>query len=62
MRPNKCTPRGRISLRHRLRAFFTGAVQAPTCSFFVLGIGLDLASVLGFMVFFKTRGWFKPIL
>jgi magnesium transporter len=38
--------------------FLTGTIQAPTWSFFVLGIGLDLASVAGFMVFFRKRGWF----
>ncbi|MGZ4315090.1 MAG: magnesium/cobalt transporter CorA [Gaiellaceae bacterium] len=39
-------------------AFLTGTIQTPTWSFFVLGIGLDLLSVAGFMVFFKKRGWF----
>jgi len=38
-------------------AFLTGTVQSPTWSF-VLGIGLDLVSVAGFMVFFKKRGRF----
>jgi magnesium transporter len=39
-------------------AFLTGTIEAPTWSFFVLGIGLDLLSVAGFVVFFKKRGWF----
>jgi magnesium transporter len=39
-------------------AFLTGTVQTPTWSFFVLGIGLDVASVAAFMVFFRKRGWF----
>jgi len=38
--------------------FLTGTIQAPTWSFFVLGLGLDLASVAGFMVYFRKRGWF----
>jgi len=39
-------------------AYLTGTIQAPTWSFFVLGIGLDLTSVIGFMIFFRKRGWF----
>lgn len=39
-------------------AYLTGHIQTPTWSFFVLGIGLDLLSVAGFMVFFRKRGWF----
>ena len=38
--------------------FLTSHIETPTWTFFVLGLGLDLASVLGFMVFFKKRGWF----
>ncbi len=39
-------------------AYLTAHVQTPTWSFFVWGIGLDLASVLAFVVFFRKRGWF----
>jgi magnesium transporter len=39
-------------------AYLTGHVQNTTWSFFVIGIGLDLASVIGFMIFFRKRGWF----
>ena len=39
-------------------AYLTSTIQAPTWSFFVLGIGLDLTSVFAFMVFFRKRGWF----
>jgi magnesium transporter len=39
-------------------AYLTNTVQAPGWTFFVLGIGLDLVSVLGFTVFFRKRGWF----
>ena len=39
-------------------AYLTAHVQTPTWSFFVLGIGLDLASVAAFMVYFRKRGWF----
>jgi len=31
---------------------------SPTWTFFVLGIGLDIAAVAGFVVFFRKRGWF----
>ncbi len=39
-------------------AFLTGTIQAPTWSFFVLGIGLDVASVTAFMLYFRKQGWF----
>ena len=39
-------------------AFLVSHVEMSTWSFFVLGTGLDLLSVLGFLVFFKKRGWF----
>jgi magnesium transporter len=29
-----------------------------TATFFVLGLGLDLVAVVGFVVFFRRRGWF----
>jgi magnesium transporter len=38
-------------------AFLTGRVEETTWSFFVLGLGLLFASVVGFLIFFRRRGW-----
>jgi magnesium transporter len=38
-------------------AFLTGHVIDATWTFWVLGIGLLVASVAGFLVLFKRRGW-----
>jgi len=37
--------------------FLTGHVQQTTLSFFVLGLGLLLASILGFWFYFRRKGW-----
>jgi magnesium transporter len=38
-------------------AFLTGHIQDSTWSFFVLGLGLLLASIVAFWFFFRRRGW-----
>jgi magnesium transporter len=38
-------------------SFLTGRVQDTTWSFFVLGLGLLLASIVGFWIFFRRKGW-----
>ncbi|MBO0767761.1 MAG: magnesium transporter CorA family protein [Solirubrobacterales bacterium] len=38
-------------------AFLTGNVINHTWTFFVLGLGLLVASVIGFTIFFRTRKW-----
>jgi magnesium transporter len=38
-------------------AYLTGRIENQTWSFFVLGLGLLLASVVGFLVFFRRKGW-----
>jgi len=38
-------------------AFLTGHVQNTTWSFFVLGLGLLIASIVGFWIFFRGKGW-----
>ena len=38
-------------------AYLTGHVQDSTWSFFVLGLGLLLVSTVGFLVYFRRRGW-----
>jgi len=38
-------------------AFLTGQVENTTWSFFVLGLGLLVVSVVGFWIFFRRRGW-----
>jgi magnesium transporter len=38
-------------------AFLTGHIQNTTWSFFVLGLGLLLASIVGFWFFFRRKGW-----
>jgi magnesium transporter len=40
-------------------AFLTGHIQNSTWSFFVLGLGLLLVSILGFWVFFRRKGWLR---
>ena len=38
-------------------AFLTGHIQNATWSFFVLGLGLLVASIIGFWFFFRRKGW-----
>ena len=38
-------------------AFLTGHIQNATWSFFVLGLGLLVASIVGFWVYFRRKGW-----
>lgn len=38
-------------------AFLTGHILNTTWSFFVLGLGSLLASILGFIIFFRRKGW-----
>jgi len=38
-------------------AFLTGHIQNATWSFFVLGLGLLLASIVGFWIFLRRKGW-----
>jgi magnesium transporter len=38
-------------------AFLTGHIQNATWSFFVLGLGLLVASIVGLWVFFRRKGW-----
>ena len=38
-------------------AFLTGHIQNATWSFFVLGLGLLVASIIGFWFFFRSKGW-----
>jgi magnesium transporter len=40
-------------------AFLTGHIQNSTWSFFALGLGLLLASILGFWFFFRRKGWLR---
>lgn len=37
--------------------FLTGHIQNTTWSFFVLGLGLLIASIVGFWIFFRGKGW-----
>jgi magnesium transporter len=43
-------------------AFLTGHIQNATWSFFVLGLGLLLASIVGFWIFFHRKGWLSSSL
>jgi len=38
-------------------AFLTGHIENTTWSFFVLGLGLLLAAIVGFWIFFRGKGW-----
>jgi magnesium transporter len=38
-------------------SFLTGHIEHATWEFFVLGLGLLLASIVGFWVFFRRKGW-----
>jgi magnesium transporter len=38
-------------------AFLTGRIENHTWSFFVLGLGLLLASIVGFWIYFRRKGW-----
>jgi magnesium transporter len=38
-------------------AFLTGHIQNATWSFFVLGLGLLVVSIVGFWIFFRRKGW-----
>jgi len=38
-------------------AFLTGHIQNATWSFFVLGLGLLVVSIVGFWVYFRRKGW-----
>jgi magnesium transporter len=38
-------------------AFLTGHIQNTTWSFFVLGLGLLLAAIIGFWILFRRKGW-----
>ncbi|MGA8718535.1 MAG: magnesium/cobalt transporter CorA [Solirubrobacteraceae bacterium] len=38
-------------------AFLTGHIQHAAWSFFVLGLGLLIASIIGFWFFFRRKGW-----
>lgn len=38
-------------------AFLTGHIQNTTWSFFALGLGLLLAAIIGFWIFFRRKGW-----
>ena len=38
-------------------AFLTGHIENMTWTFFVLGLGLLLAAIVGFWVYFRRRGW-----
>ena len=38
-------------------AFLTGHIQNATWSFFALGLGLLVASIIGFWFFFRRKGW-----
>ncbi len=38
-------------------AFLTGHIENMTWTFFVLGLGLLLASIVGFWIFFRRKGW-----
>ena len=38
-------------------AFLTGHILNATWSFFALGLGLLLASIVGFWIFFHRKGW-----
>ena len=38
-------------------AFLTGHILNHTWSFFVLGLGSLLASIVGFSIFFRRKGW-----
>jgi magnesium transporter len=41
-------------------AWLTGNVLNTTWSFFVLGLGLLLAAIVGFWVLFRRKGWLSP--
>ena len=41
-------------------AFLTGHIQNAAWSFFVLGLGLLVASIIGFWFFFRRKGWLAP--
>jgi magnesium transporter len=43
-------------------AFLTGHIQNTTWSFFVLGLGLLVASIAGFFLFFRRKGWLSSSL
>lgn len=38
-------------------AFLTGHIQNTSLSFFALGLGLLLVSLIGFWIFFRRKGW-----
>jgi magnesium transporter len=38
-------------------AFLTGDVQNTTWSFFVLGLGTLVLSIVGFLIYFRRKGW-----
>ncbi|MCL2419404.1 MAG: magnesium/cobalt transporter CorA [Conexibacteraceae bacterium] len=38
-------------------AFLTGHIQNSTWSFFALGLGLLVVSIIGFAVYFRRKGW-----
>ena len=38
-------------------AYLTGHILNTTWSFFALGLGLLLASIVGFWIFFRRKGW-----
>lgn len=38
-------------------AFLTGKIESATWEFFVFGLGLLLASILGFWIYFRRKGW-----
>jgi magnesium transporter len=40
-------------------AFLTGRIENHTWSFFVLGLGLLLASVIGLWIYFRRKGWLR---
>ncbi len=40
-------------------AFLVGHIENHTWSFFVLGLGLLLASVIGFWIYFRRKGWLR---
>ncbi len=41
-------------------AWLTGRVENTTWSFFVLGLGLLVVSIVGFWIFFRRQGWLNP--
>jgi magnesium transporter len=40
-------------------SFLTGRIQNSTWSFFALGLGLLLASIVGFWFYFRRKGWMR---